>query len=591
MSPFCADERCAELERTFARAEEATSVVSHFIRIGKRVVKLRFAGDALVRALTPAFGHLRTAASEPELTICVADSESTAVTPALAPESLLRAGGREASPAHFGLEPHSESLHCFDPVRRRAFFWTRSAGLLKPWDRAAPLRLLLAWWAESVGAQLAHGAVVGRADRGILLAGAGGSGKSTMTLACLEAGLACCGDDYVWIELGDPPVAYSLYSSIKLERSALERHFSNLVPLARESGAEKATLFLADLPRVRPLSSMPLYASAALTRSGEPLPRVTETSPMTVLSALAPSSLLQVPGASPGGLRRLAGLVRQTRSLQFSAGTDYCANARAIDDLITQRTSHTEPSTPLDSAARVSVVIAVRDGAAYLGEALRSVLTQRRPAQEIIVVDDGSSDGSAELARSFPGVRCLRQDPAGQASALNAGVVASGGDFLAFLDADDRWLSDKLELQLNAFSRDPELEIVFGHARQFCELGVTSARTSRSPVPARLPSALLVRRAAWQRVGAFSSEWALGGVIEWCARAEDCGLRSRMLEDVVYERRVHGKNTTLAHPDAAREYARMLKSVLDRRRGRLAPEAPAGRAGGSPSSTGSGGAT
>jgi glycosyltransferase involved in cell wall biosynthesis len=252
---------------------------------------------------------------------------------------------------------------------------------------------------------------------------------------------------------------------------------------------------------------------------------------------------------------------------------------------------HAAPTAPLDSAARVSVIIPVQNGVAYLGDALGSVLAQRRPAQEIIVVDDGSSDGSEELARSFPGVRCLRQESAGQASALNAGVTASTGDFLAFLDADDRWLPDKLQLQLAAFSSEPELEIVFGHARQFFEPGVTSTRLGESPaLPARLPSALLVRRAAWQRVGAFSSEWPLGGVIEWCARAEDCGLRSRMLDELVYERRVHGKNATLSHPDAAREYARMLKGVLDRRRGRFDPDPPAAIASGPHSGPGRGGA-
>jgi glycosyltransferase involved in cell wall biosynthesis len=215
----------------------------------------------------------------------------------------------------------------------------------------------------------------------------------------------------------------------------------------------------------------------------------------------------------------------------------------------------------------ISVVVPVYDGEQFLADALRSVLGQTRRPDEVIVVDDGSSDRSGEIARSFAGVRVLQQPNGGQASALNAGVAQSRGDFLAFLDADDRWLPDKLALQLGAFAEQPELELVYGHARQIAEHGAGSKLHGRV-LPARLPSALLIRRAAWQKVGPFSSAWALGSVIEWSARARDLEVRTKMLEHVVYERRIHGHNSSLVHPTPAREYATMLKAVLDARRAR-----------------------
>jgi glycosyltransferase involved in cell wall biosynthesis len=215
----------------------------------------------------------------------------------------------------------------------------------------------------------------------------------------------------------------------------------------------------------------------------------------------------------------------------------------------------------------ISVVVPVYDGEPFLADALRSILGQTRRPDEVIVVDDGSRDRSCEIARSFAGVRVLQQPNRGQASALNTGVAQSRGEYLAFLDADDRWLPRKLELQLGAFAEEPELELVFGHARQIAEHAAGSKQHGRV-LPARLPSALLIRRAALQKVGPFSSAWALGSVIEWSARARDLELRTKMLEHVVYERRIHGRNSSLVHPKPVREYARMLKAVLDARRAR-----------------------
>jgi glycosyltransferase involved in cell wall biosynthesis len=215
---------------------------------------------------------------------------------------------------------------------------------------------------------------------------------------------------------------------------------------------------------------------------------------------------------------------------------------------------------------RISVVLPAYNAERFLGEALRSILAQSQVPDEICVVDDGSTDQTSAIARSTAGVRCLPVPHGGQARALNAGVDATTGDLLAFLDADDRWLPDKLARQLAAFDARHALGIVYGHARQFVEPGVpVRPGVDGRVLPARLPSAMLVRRDAWQRVGPFSSEWSVGSVVEWCARAEDAGVLSAVLDDVVYERRIHGANTTLSHPAAAKEYLRMLKEVMDRR--------------------------
>jgi glycosyltransferase involved in cell wall biosynthesis len=218
----------------------------------------------------------------------------------------------------------------------------------------------------------------------------------------------------------------------------------------------------------------------------------------------------------------------------------------------------------------VSAIVPLFNGRRYVVEAVTSILGQSRVPDEIIVVDDGSTDGGAELVRGLPYVRVVRQEHAGQGVALNCGVGLSSGAFLAFLDADDRWVPDKTERQLDAFGADPRLDLVFGDARQFVETadgtGSASVAGPRQVLPARLPSAIMVRRSAFERVGPFREDRSLGGVIDWATRAADSGLALRRLDRVVYERRIHALNTGVLRFHERGEYARVLKDVIDRRR-------------------------
>jgi glycosyltransferase involved in cell wall biosynthesis len=102
----------------------------------------------------------------------------------------------------------------------------------------------------------------------------------------------------------------------------------------------------------------------------------------------------------------------------------------------------------------VSVIIPSYNRCQSLPRALDSVLAQTRPAEEIIVVDDGSDDGTAAmLARDYPDLTCLVQDNRGVSAARNAGIRAARGDWIALLDSDDEWLPQKLERQLQALQQ------------------------------------------------------------------------------------------------------------------------------------------
>ena len=163
----------------------------------------------------------------------------------------------------------------------------------------------------------------------------------------------------------------------------------------------------------------------------------------------------------------------------------------------------------------VSVIIPTFDRVQVLPRALDSVLAQTRPADEIIVVDDGSGDRTREVLESeYPMVRLLSQENRGVSAARNHGVEASSGTWLAFLDSDDEWLPDKLELQLAGASADPEAVLI--HCDEiWIRRGVRVNQMDKHrksggdifldclPRCVISPSAVMLRRALFDHCGGF----------------------------------------------------------------------------------------
>lgn len=219
----------------------------------------------------------------------------------------------------------------------------------------------------------------------------------------------------------------------------------------------------------------------------------------------------------------------------------------------------------------VSVVIPTLNGERYLGEAIDTVLGQDHRPVEIIVVDDGSTDDTARIARSFPEVTYLRQDHAGIGAARNLGVARSSGGLLAFLDHDDLWEPGKLELQLRTLKRDPSLDAVLGHVIEFVSPDVEPDEVARlrpalERAPGVNPGAMLIRRESFDRVGPFETRWTVAEWIDWYARAQERGLRVEMLPDVVLRRRLHGRNQGIREARSRIQYVQAVKAALDRRR-------------------------
>lgn len=311
--------------------------VEHCFEIGGHVVKLRFAGDALVPNLTRALAHLRTDCSTaPDLTLCLWDSSSTGRPLPLLAASLLRLlritwledrGVRgeildySDDGLNAALEGHeADILSLLDLEQDLGIFWTPDWRALPWYEAGAPLRTLLSCWFARQGWLTLHGGAVGLATGGLLLAGRGGSGKSTAALASLDSALCYAGDDYCLVRLqpGQDPQLHSLYNTAKVKASTDFVRFpwmaSQIINAGRigEDG-EKPMLFMQEHRPDKLITAFPLKA-IVLPRFIPDLaePKVLSVAPNSALKALAESTILQLTGTSSDALRGMSVLVRQT---------------------------------------------------------------------------------------------------------------------------------------------------------------------------------------------------------------------------------------------------------------------------------------
>ncbi len=218
------------------------------------------------------------------------------------------------------------------------------------------------------------------------------------------------------------------------------------------------------------------------------------------------------------------------------------------------------------------------NGERYLKEAINSIVAQTYRPLEVVVVDDGSTDTTAEIAKALsaganPGVRIRyeHQTNSGAAAARNRGIELASGSILAFLDADDMWTRDKLSLQIAALHDNPDRNAVFGHMQQFIspEMDDVTRLSLRCPthaMPGYTHCSMLIRRGAFVRIGMFDTEWQLGEFVAWYLRAIENNLTTMMLPDVVLRRRLHDRNQGVNKRDSQTDYVRILKASLDRRR-------------------------
>ncbi len=234
------------------------------------------------------------------------------------------------------------------------------------------------------------------------------------------------------------------------------------------------------------------------------------------------------------------------------------------------------PATGIDRPL-VSVIIPTFNSARFLPQALESVAAQDYRPLEVIAVDDGSTDQTADLLRAHPWVTCLHQAHGGVSTARNAGISASRGQILAFLDSDDLWPSGRLTIAVGHFEAHPEIGYVLGKQMLFAEPGCAVPSWVRpewlaKPQDASNTAVLLARKETFSRVGLFNTGYSVGEDTEWLVQAMEACIPMTRLAEVLVHKRLHGTNLSVESFDSRKAtLARIARESILRRRNRPAP--------------------
>ncbi|MEZ0148364.1 MAG: glycosyltransferase family 2 protein [Candidatus Reddybacter sp.] len=220
---------------------------------------------------------------------------------------------------------------------------------------------------------------------------------------------------------------------------------------------------------------------------------------------------------------------------------------------------------------KISAVVPTYNNAKYIEDAINSILAQTHPVDEIIIIDDGSSDDTEALidtiAKKTNGIIYIKQHNQGPSSARNRGIAAAGGDWLAFLDADDLWTPEKIALQIEALKKEPQLKLIAADMNEIDQQGTPILESvlakhqlldkfqglGGKAVPNALAALLtknfiptgtvLIERASLEAAGGFNTNIRFGEDLElWAKIAADHPISC--LPQVMMCRRQHGNNAT-----------------------------------------------
>ena len=199
---------------------------------------------------------------------------------------------------------------------------------------------------------------------------------------------------------------------------------------------------------------------------------------------------------------------------------------------------------------RQSVILPVRNGAAFIEQAIASALTQLSADDEVVVVDNGSTDKTVSIAQDLgdPRVRLIEERRRGPAAARNAGLAVANGELISFLDHDDYWPQGRNAGLLAALTADPDADAAYGRLRVLVEPGCDDqgfAVVDGTFAPAIGLHTYLFRRRILDRTGPMDESLALGSDADYVARLRQAGMKTAVYDGDAAVYRRHGGNITL----------------------------------------------
>ncbi|KLU02039.1 hypothetical protein RISK_005865 [Rhodopirellula islandica] len=327
----CDDSRAA-LRQQFDRAAENDGLVEKRLSIGGRQVCLKFAGQSLLCRLMPALAHHPEGTGQAELNIHFWESVRPPVEHSLAEWTGLQSVIRADSDSCWTLIEPGIGLFSRLTQDGNAFVCCRNGDELPVWESAVPLRSLLNAWSAPHGS-VVHGAAVGDDQAAVLLAGVGGSGKSSTALTCLaEPDLCHLGDDLVMLTNDSQPLVNSLYNSAKLLPDNLRR-FSDLslsVNPTLPRNPEKETYFLFPQFAEKLAMQRPLKAILLPRVSGETQTNLVPASQVEAWHAIVPVTLTLLGGTRPENIQSITEIIKRVPVYRLNLGSDRTGIAPVI---------------------------------------------------------------------------------------------------------------------------------------------------------------------------------------------------------------------------------------------------------------------
>lgn len=221
---------------------------------------------------------------------------------------------------------HDNNLwHVYDPKRHRGVQLLEGPGAYPPWERAAPLRPFLHWIYADLGMRLIHAGTLGTGGRGVLIAGAGGAGKSGTTLSGILAGLESVGDDYVLLRPGENGASlYPVFRVVKQDRAGFERlRLGRYIADPGELNWQgKYEFDFEDLGRGRRAPRLDLGAILVSRVTGGSRTEIVPIRQRDAMLALAPSGIFQMPGERRSGPAFFAAIIRSVPCFRLDLGAD-----------------------------------------------------------------------------------------------------------------------------------------------------------------------------------------------------------------------------------------------------------------------------
>jgi hypothetical protein len=570
----------------FLQAKSAAGEINFYYRIADTTICLKFAGDRLVPSLTAALEHLRLDnVPTPDFTIGIWDSESTKVDmipPPCTKECFTDRGdiwGFNSHRIKAAFHWIECSVNLMDLEKKTGIYWVQTAETLPYWVVASPLRTIFHWWMENNGCQLLHAAAVGNENGAVLITGKGGVGKSTTALSCLQDGLFYIADDYVITKLKPAPAVVSLYCTAKLNADHVINFpdLSRLINNTEKLDQEKAVIFLNHSLNQKLVTEMPLKAILTPQITDEHDSHIKPVSRWDIQRAMSFTTMSQLPYVGHHTHNYISQLASSLPHYILEIGKDFTRIPAAISDFLSDSDNFsvvkdTEPWSLCrkDERPLVSVIIPVFNGENFIREAIENVLSQKYPALEIIIINDGSTDGTETIIKQLPiDIRYFTQDNSGPSATRNKGIRDASGEFITFLDADDLWPENNLNIMVDEMLRNPDMEVIRGYA-QLMEINKASGcydyvGNPKESFPHYIGAAIY-RKSAFEKVGLFDPALRFGEDTDWFLRAGEMKLNIKRLEETSLYVRRHEGNMTEGKTLLELNALKVFRKSLERRR-------------------------